>query len=84
MHLIDPKALADLPFPTFLIALALSVAGLGWRQVWVWGRELSKSEKECDDWKAVATKMTETNVVQAAQITQLAESVALLTSLVKR
>lgn len=84
MPTIDPQALSQLPFAAFLIALALTIGTLGWRQVWVWGRELDRSEKETADWKAIATKMTETNVAQAAQITTLTQSVELLTRIAQR
>jgi hypothetical protein len=80
---LSPQELAQLPFAAFLILLGSTVFTLGWRQVWVWGREKTDAQKERDEWKAVATKMTDTNIVQANQITQLTQSVALLTDLVK-
>ena len=49
----------------------------------MWGREKADAQKERDEWKAVGVKMTETNVTQANQITQLTQSVAMLTELVK-
>ena len=79
----DPAALAQLPFAAFLILLGVMVVWTGSRSMWVWGRELTRCEKSEGEWKVIATKMTETNVVQAAQITALSDSVALLTALVQ-
>ena len=84
MPSVDPNAIAQLPFAAFLILLGLSIGGLGWRQVWVWGRELETSRTSENEWKTIATKMTETNVTQAGQITQLTQSVDLLTKLVQQ
>ncbi len=71
MPSLDPTALAQLPFAAFLLLLAV----LGSRGVWVWGRELAKSEREVAEWKGLATKVTETAATQGAQITKLTDLV---------
>ncbi len=79
---IDPVALSQLPFAAFLIALGLAVGWTGMQKMWVWGRELAKSEAEVAEWKAIATKATDTASVQSAQITKLTDMVDALTKVV--
>lgn len=65
------KAIADLPFPAFLILLGSVFFWLTYKGILRWNREVARAEKEASDWKAIAETATTTAAQQSEQISKL-------------
>jgi hypothetical protein len=77
MNSVPEFAISAAGFVSFL-SVILYIVG---RKLW---EVIELRFKDGDDWKTIATKMTETNVVQAAQITSLTKQLELLTSITQQ